>query len=189
MFFLLPLYVWKWNIASCHNVNDRPRKSTCRGCWQLMDLCGGMHAKKCFISSRNIWCVWYREQAVRRTVDVNRLQYIRLEEGAGFSIVNIHSLWPFLTKDGVLPHKILNPLQPLHLYWRWMRGRLPEPRWPIGWSQKLLSLGCIVEKDGFHHAGEDLGHMNAHNLRDHLWEVDMCVQGLSLDEQVIGELV
>ena len=31
--------------------------------------------------------------------------------------------------------------------------------------------------------------MNAHDLRDHLWEVDARLQGLGLDEQVVGELV
>lgn len=31
--------------------------------------------------------------------------------------------------------------------------------------------------------------MNAHNLRDHLREVDARLQGLSLDEQIVGELV
>lgn len=52
-----------------------------------------------------------------------------------------------------------------------------------------LRLGVVVEQDGFDQAGQDLGHVNAHNLRDHLWEVDARLQGLSLDEQVIGELV
>lgn len=46
-----------------------------------------------------------------------------------------------------------------------------------------------MEQDGLDHAGEDLGHMNAHNLRDHLWEVDTGLQRLSLDEQIVGELV
>ena len=51
------------------------------------------------------------------------------------------------------------------------------------------SLGGIVEKYGLDHAWEDLGHVNAHNLWDHLWKVDPRLQGLGLDEQIIGELV
>lgn len=31
--------------------------------------------------------------------------------------------------------------------------------------------------------------MNTDNLRDHLGEVDTRLQGLSLDEEIIGELV
>ena len=46
-----------------------------------------------------------------------------------------------------------------------------------------------MEKDGLDHAREDLGHMDADNLRDHFWEVDAHLQGLSLDEEIIGELV
>lgn len=51
------------------------------------------------------------------------------------------------------------------------------------------SLGRVVEKDGPDHAREDLGHMDAHNLRDHLWEVDVRLQRPSVDEQIVGELV
>lgn len=46
-----------------------------------------------------------------------------------------------------------------------------------------------MEQDGFNHAREDLGHMDAHDLRDHLREVDARLQRLSLDEQIVGELV
>lgn len=51
------------------------------------------------------------------------------------------------------------------------------------------SLGRVVEQDGLNHAREDLGHMDAHDLRDHLREVDARLQRLSLDEQIVGELV
>lgn len=46
-----------------------------------------------------------------------------------------------------------------------------------------------MKKDGFDHAGEDLGYVNAHNLRDHLWEIDVSLQSLCLYEQIVGELV
>lgn len=46
-----------------------------------------------------------------------------------------------------------------------------------------------MEKDGLDHAGEDLGHVDADNLGDHLWEVDPRLEGLSLQEQIISELV
>lgn len=46
-----------------------------------------------------------------------------------------------------------------------------------------------MEKDGLDHPREDFGHVDAHNLRDHLWEADMHMHGLSLDEQIVGELV
>lgn len=46
-----------------------------------------------------------------------------------------------------------------------------------------------MKKNGFDHAGEDLGHVNAHYLRDHLREVDVRLQSLRLYEQIIGELV
>ena len=51
------------------------------------------------------------------------------------------------------------------------------------------SSGRVVKKDGLDHARENLGHVDAHDLRDHLWEVDVRLQGLSLDEQIVGELV
>lgn len=51
------------------------------------------------------------------------------------------------------------------------------------------SLGRVVEQDGLNHAREDFGHMDAHDLRDHLREVDARLQRLSLDEQLVGELV
>lgn len=50
-------------------------------------------------------------------------------------------------------------------------------------------LGRVVEKDGLDHAREDLGHVDADDLRDHLGEVDTHLQGLGLDEEIIGELV
>lgn len=51
------------------------------------------------------------------------------------------------------------------------------------------SSGCIVEKYRLDHARKDLGHMNVHDLWDHLWEADASLQRLSLDEQIIGELM
>lgn len=46
-----------------------------------------------------------------------------------------------------------------------------------------------MEQDGLDHAREDLRHVNADDLGDHLREVDAHLQGLSLDEEVVGELV
>lgn len=46
-----------------------------------------------------------------------------------------------------------------------------------------------MEKDGLDHAREDLGHVDADDLRDHLGEVDTHLQGLGLDEEIVGELV
>lgn len=46
-----------------------------------------------------------------------------------------------------------------------------------------------VKENGFDHAGEDLGYVNAHNLRDHFREVDVRLQSLCLNEQIVGELV
>lgn len=46
-----------------------------------------------------------------------------------------------------------------------------------------------MEKDGLHHARQDLGHVNADDLGDHLWEVHARLQGLGLDEKIVGELV
>lgn len=48
---------------------------------------------------------------------------------------------------------------------------------------------CVVEQDGFDHAREDLGHVGAHDLRDHLGEADARLQRLRPDKQVVGELV
>lgn len=56
-------------------------------------------------------------------------------------------------------------------------------------SHRDSSSVCTVKKNGFDHAGEDLGHVNAHYLRDHLREVDVRLQSLRLYEQIIGELV
>lgn len=56
-------------------------------------------------------------------------------------------------------------------------------------SHRGSSSVCTVKENGLDHAGEDLGNMNAHDLRDHLWEVDMRLQSLRLYEQVVGELV
>lgn len=50
-------------------------------------------------------------------------------------------------------------------------------------------LGRVVEKDGLDHARQNLRHVNADDLRDHLREVDAHLQGLSLDEEVVGELM
>lgn len=50
-------------------------------------------------------------------------------------------------------------------------------------------LGRVVEKDGLDHARQDLRHVNADDLRDHLREVDAHLQGLSLDEEVVSELM
>lgn len=55
--------------------------------------------------------------------------------------------------------------------------------------QREWSSVRAVEEDGLDHTWEDLGHMNAHDLRDHLWEVHACLQRLSLYKQIIGELV
>lgn len=56
-------------------------------------------------------------------------------------------------------------------------------------SHRDSSSVCTVKKNGFDHTGEDLGHVNAHDLRDHLREVDLRLQSLRLYEQVVGELV
>lgn len=48
---------------------------------------------------------------------------------------------------------------------------------------------CVVKQDGLDHAWEDLGHVVAHDLRDHLGEVDARLQWLGPDEQVVGELM
>lgn len=56
-------------------------------------------------------------------------------------------------------------------------------------SHRDPSSVSTMKKNGFDHAGEDLGHVNAHNLRDHLREVDVRLQSLCLYEQIVGELV
>ena len=59
-------------------------------------------------------------------------------------------------------------------------GRGWRRRWP---------LARFVEQNGLHHAREDLRHVHAHDLRDHLGEADAVLQGLCLHEEVVGELV
>lgn len=66
---------------------------------------------------------------------------------------------------------------------------VPEPRRDKRDDPRDSSLGRVVEKDGLDHAGQDLGHVDAHDLRDHLREVDAGLQGLGLDEEIVGELV
>ena len=46
-----------------------------------------------------------------------------------------------------------------------------------------------MEKNGLDHAGEDLRHVDAHDLRDHLGEADAVLQRLRLHEEIVGELV
>lgn len=46
-----------------------------------------------------------------------------------------------------------------------------------------------MEQDGLDHAGENLGHVDTHDLRNHLWEADAILQRLSLHEKIIGELM
>lgn len=62
------------------------------------------------------------------------------------------------------------------------------PALPSFFPPSLL-LMCVVEQDGFDHAREDLGHVGAHDLRDHLREDDACLQRLGPHKQVVGELV
>lgn len=64
---------------------------------------------------------------------------------------------------------------------------LPPP--PPSFLPSSLLLMCVVEQDGFDHAREDLGHVGAHDLRDHLREDDACLQRLGPHKQVVGELV
>ena len=50
-------------------------------------------------------------------------------------------------------------------------------------------LARFMEQNGFDHAREDLGNVDAHYLRDHLGEADTVLQRLRLNEEVVGELV
>lgn len=77
----------------------------------------------------------------------------------------------------------------MELHQKWLNGCLPELKWHTHDSHRDSSSVCTVKKNGFDHTGEDLGHVNAHDLRDHLREVDLHLQSLRLYEQIVGELV
>lgn len=56
-------------------------------------------------------------------------------------------------------------------------------------SHRDPSSVCTMKKNRFDHAGEDLGHVDVYNLRDHFREVDVRLQSFCLHEQIVGELV
>lgn len=60
------------------------------------------------------------------------------------------------------------------------QGFLPPSLLPF--LPPSLLLMCVVEQDGFDHARQDLGHVGAHDLRDHFREVDSRLQRLGADK-------
>lgn len=59
----------------------------------------------------------------------------------------------------------------------WRQGFLPSSLLPLfPPSLPPFFLVCVVKQDGLNHARQDLGHMVAHDLRDHLGEVDARLQ-------------
>lgn len=77
----------------------------------------------------------------------------------------------------------------MELHQEWLHGCLPELKWHTHTSHREPSSVCTMKKNRFDHAGEDLGHVDVHNLRDHFWEVDVRLQSFCLHEQIVGELV
>lgn len=144
----------------------------------MASFIGQRHAR---VLIKNIWSLWNREQAARRAERMG-LHYTGRMCSPRLLWVSTHRLNP--------THFI--SIKPIFAVSAWQLQICACSCGDAGgYSQPdaLFRLGRVVEEDGLDHAWEDLGHMDADNLRDHLGEVDTRLQGLSLDEEIIGELV